>query len=142
MRAAVKATSRLPNWLGYQMALVGELIGTVAFLDMLDEAHAVLGECPEILSAVNQLIGEILIDEIGHVTLLTGGLSSAQRRGIAPILEASLAVMRRTYYRDLPEAAMRVRRRLDDYSLDIFPPTLLQRAFLPSESRRGDVWQR
>src|SRR5262245_3384991 len=69
---SVKAMAYLPESLSFTLLAAGELMGTIAFLELAERAERLLKDHPAVLACIRDLIDEILIDEVGHVTYLLG----------------------------------------------------------------------
>src|SRR6185295_15970281 len=68
IQQSVKLMAYLPESLSFTLLAAGELMGTVAFLELAERAERLLAAHPVILGRIRDLIDEILIDEVGHVT--------------------------------------------------------------------------
>jgi len=131
MQQMFKSSSYLPEAVGEPLTLVTEIIGSVAFLDMRNRAEVLLARDSELLACVRHLIDEVIIDEIGHVTVLLATLNGPQlvaARRATPIISA---VVQRFYHRDSRRDGEQLRRDVSRYSLDLFPVEVLQQAFVP-----------
>lgn len=141
MQQMFKSSSFLPEPVAEPLTLVTEIIGSVAFLDMRNRAEVLLADEPELLVAVRHLIDEVIINEIGHVTVLLATLNGPQllaARRATPIISA---LVQRFYHRDSRRDGEQSRRDVGRYSLDLFPAAVLEQAFVPEAywSPRGDA---
>jgi hypothetical protein len=67
IRVLIAVMIRLPRGIANVVILAAELAGVVLFQLLLEKARAVLSHEPAALARVEQLYGQILGDEIGHV---------------------------------------------------------------------------
>ncbi len=130
VQQSVKLMARLPRRASYMLLLAGELMGTVAFAHMASEGERLLAGYPEMATRVRELLDEILIDEVGHVTFLLGSMTGWQLAVIRRLALLYAAASRRGYYEDGPEATI-LQRGIESYSLTIMPERVLRRAFVP-----------
>jgi hypothetical protein len=68
----------LPESLSFTLLAAGELMGTIAFLELAERAERLLRDEPAVLARIRDLLDEILIDEVGHVTYLLGSMGPAR----------------------------------------------------------------
>jgi hypothetical protein len=69
--------------------LAGEILGIVTFLRLIEAVRRVLAHQPELRDALEERVTEVLIDEIGHMSLnrlLAGTGTFAGLRAILPAL--------------------------------------------------------
>jgi hypothetical protein len=132
VQQSVKLMSRLPRRASYMLLLAGELMGTVAFAHMAREGERLLGGHAELGARVRELLDEILVDEVGHVTFLLGSMNGWQLATIRRLALLYAAWSRRSYYGDDSEANV-VRNGIENYSLAIMPERVLRRAFVPAQ---------
>ncbi len=99
-RAFIRALLPLPRRLRMPLTLAGEIFGCAAFALLLERTR-VFGERPDVAERLRRLVGEILIDEAGHV------LYCRSRLGAPGLATARLALplIGRVLLRDLPEFA-------------------------------------
>jgi hypothetical protein len=131
IQQSVKVLARLPRQASYMLLLAGELMGTVAFAHMAKMGDHLLATHPEIAARVRELLDEILIDEVGHVTFLLGSMRGWQLATIRNLALGFAAWSRRSYTNDSNDAAV-LSTGIQNYSLDIMPERVLRRAFVPA----------
>src|SRR5262245_39464418 len=78
IQQSVKLMAHLPQRVSYMLLAAGELMGTVAFAYMQKMGEGLLSDYPEMHSRVRELLDEIMVDEIGHVTFRLGSMNGAQ----------------------------------------------------------------
>jgi hypothetical protein len=130
VQQSVKLMARLPRRASYMLLLAGELMGTVAFAHMAKEGERLLAAHAEVASRVRELLDEILVDEVGHVTFLLGSMNGWQLGMIRRLALLYAAWSRRSYYGE-DDQALVVRDGIENYSLAIMPERVLRRAFVP-----------
>jgi hypothetical protein len=94
LRALVTGIATLPDFLARPLTLAGEMMGVLVFLKLLDAARTVLKDAPVIRDAVEERLLEILIDEIGHVSvqrLSMGRAGLALAKALLPVVARGLA---------------------------------------------------
>jgi hypothetical protein len=91
-----------------------------------------LADHPEVATGVRELMDEILIDEVGHVTFLLGSMRGWQLSTIRQLALGYAAWSRRSYSDDENDTAV-MSRGIQNYSLDIMPERVLRRAFVPEQ---------
>ncbi len=133
VRVSVKVMKCLPKRASYMLLLAGELMGTVAFLELAGKGEQLLEGQPEMQGRVRELMDEILVDEIGHVTFLLGSLSGWQLRLIRTLARAYARFLRGGYQGHDRTAHQRLRQGIENYSLAMFPERVLRRAFVPAQ---------
>ncbi len=132
IRASVMLMARLPQRSSYLLLLAGEIMGTVAFLLLATQGEELLASRPAVRDRVRELLDEILVDEVGHVTFLLGSMTRLELTAVIPLALLYLATSRVGYYdADAAEAAL-VREGIANYSLAYFPERVLRRAFVPA----------
>lgn len=132
IQQSVKVLARLPHQASYMLLLAGELMGTVAFAHMARMGEHLLADHPELAACVRELLDEILIDEVGHVTFLLGSMRGWQLSTIRQLALGYAAWSRRSYSDDENDAAV-MSKGIQNYSLDIMPERVLRRAFVPAQ---------
>lgn len=132
IQQSVKLMAHLPRQASYMLLLAGELMGTVAFAAMARQGEALLADHPALWARVRDLLDEILIDEVGHVTFLLGSMRGWQLAVIQRLALAYAASSRRSYTDD-PRDAHIMRDGIQNYSLTIMPERVLRRAFVPPQ---------
>lgn len=130
LRQSIKSVYRLPDSAANLLMLGGELVGTLAFRDAIDDARTCLNDFPELCDLVTAMLETILVDEIGHVTFLLSLLSRRQLRALRLVMRGAVGVIGRAYMREDHDAASRYLNDLSAYSLELFPPRLRNRAFV------------
>jgi hypothetical protein len=132
IQQSVKVLARLPHQASYMLLLAGELMGTVAFAHMARMGDHLLAAHPEVAVRVRELLDEILIDEVGHVTFLLGSMRGWQLSTIRQLALGYAAWSRRSYSDDANDTAV-MSKGIQNYSLDIMPERVLRRAFVPAQ---------
>lgn len=66
-RVMVKLMVHLPRSLANVVVLCGEIVGVGIFSLLLEKARMLFAGQPEVLSRVEALFGQIMVDEVGHV---------------------------------------------------------------------------
>jgi hypothetical protein len=131
IRQSVKFMAYAPERLSFTLLGAGELMGTVAFLDLARRGERLLAAYPEIAAHVRALFDEILIDEIGHVTYLLGSMGRWQLALVRQIATGYQTFLQRGYGAEYREDTTAILAGIRDYSLTIFPERVLRRAFVP-----------
>jgi len=132
LQQSVKLMARLPRQASYMLLLAGELMGTVAFAHMARSGEALLAAHPAVCNRVRDLLDEILIDEVGHVTFLLGSMRGWQLAVIQRLALLYAASSRRGYTND-PQDNIVMGNGIRDYTLAIMPERVLRRAFVPAQ---------
>jgi hypothetical protein len=134
IQQSVKLMAHLPESLSFTLLAAGELMGTVAFLELAERAERLLADHPALLARIRDLLDEILIDEVGHVTYLLGSMGPARLSVVRATAKAYQRFTRRSYYKGMRDDAViaYMMRGIDNYSLSLFPPRVLRRAFVPA----------
>jgi hypothetical protein len=128
---SVKFMAYAPERLSFTLLGAGELMGTVAFLDLARRGDRLLAGHPEIAARVRALMDEILIDEVGHVTYLLGTMTGWQLALVRRIATGYQAFLHRGYGHDYRESVAPIVAGIRDYSLALFPERVVRRAFVP-----------
>ncbi|GIW40363.1 MAG: hypothetical protein KatS3mg076_0940 [Candidatus Binatia bacterium] len=131
IQTSVKLMARLPHRASYLLLLAGELMGTVAFLRMAEQGERLLEGHPEIQARVRELLDEILVDEIGHVTYLLGSMGRFELAITRRLAVLYSQAARRSYHGDDLSEARAIQDGILHYSLALFPERVLRRAFVP-----------
>jgi hypothetical protein len=110
-------------------------MGTIAFLEIAERAERLLRDEPAVLARIRDLLDEILIDEVGHVTYLLGSMGPARLSVVRATAKAYQRYTRNSYYKGMrDEAQLRyMMHGIENYSLALFPERVLRRAFVPKE---------
>ena len=133
IQQSVKLMAYLPESLSFTLLAAGELMGTVAFLELAERAERLLRDEPAVLERVRDLLDEILIDEVGHVTYLLGSMGPARLSVVRATAKAYQRFTRRSYYHGMRDDAViaYMMRGIENYSLALFPERVLRRSFVP-----------
>lgn len=130
-RAAIASMALLPRRLGLPVILAAEIVGCVGFRLLLEKSRTLFAAQPEVQERVGELLEEILIDELGHVTYCRarlGGFGMSMSRVLLDgIMRALLA--------DIPELGMLcgaelIEQRVRAFDLAALADGLPQRPFL------------
>jgi hypothetical protein len=135
IQQSVKLMAYLPESLSFTLLAAGELMGTVAFLELAERAERLLRDHTPILVRIRDLLDEILIDEVGHVTYLLGTMGPARLSLVRATARAYQRFTRRSYYRGMRDDSVLsyMVNGIENYSLGLFPERVLRRAFVPRE---------
>jgi hypothetical protein len=133
IQQSVKLMAYLPESLSFTLLAAGELMGTVAFLELAERAERLLAGHPVILGRIRDLLDEILIDEVGHVTYLLGSMGPARLSVVRATAKAYQRFTRRSYYKGMRDDSVMtyMMNGIENYSLGLFPARVLRRAFVP-----------
>ncbi|MFN8643814.1 MAG: TetR/AcrR family transcriptional regulator [Candidatus Binatia bacterium] len=131
IRQSVQLMAHLPRQASYMLLLAGELMGTVAFARLAQQGETLLAGHPAVAARVRELLDEILVDEVGHVTFLLGSMRGWQLAVIRRLALLYAASSGRGYSNDAGDAAA-MRDGIRHYSLAIMPERVLRRAFVPA----------
>jgi hypothetical protein len=88
-RGIVYGIAELPEAAARPVLLAGEILGIVTFLRLIEAVRRVLAHQPELRDALEERVTEVLIDEIGHMSLnrlLAGTGTFAALRAMLPAL--------------------------------------------------------
>jgi hypothetical protein len=99
-QVVIRAMVVLPDAASLPLVLCGEVVGTVGF-QLLQEALSLFAGEPEVAARLKALVGEILLDEMGHVVFNRAMLGRAQLTAA----RALLPVVVHASVRDVPELA-------------------------------------
>lgn len=132
---SVKLMAYLPESLSFTLLAAGELMGTVAFLELAERAERLLRDQPAVLACIRDLIDEILVDEVGHVTYLLGSMGAGRLSVVRATAKAYQRYTSRSYYKGMRDDSViaYMMRGIDNYSLGLFPERVLRRAFVPAQ---------
>lgn len=97
----IKAMARLPKPMSLPLVLCGEICGVAFFQLLLHKARELFGDQPGPLARIEELFGQIMVDEVGHVhfarsQLDTPGLAFAKR--LLPLVARGLVDGMPEYY--------------------------------------------
>ena len=132
VQQSVKVMARLPRQASYMLLAAGEVMGTVAFAHMAKMGEDLLASHPQMAAHVRELLDEILVDEVGHVTFLLGSMRGWQLAMIRRLALMYAAWARRSYSGDAGEARV-MTRGIENYTLALMPERVLRRAFVPAQ---------
>jgi hypothetical protein len=130
-RAIVAGIADLPEIASRPVTLAGEIIGVLTFLRLVGAVRRVFRDQPEIRDALEERVTEVLIDEVGHMSL--NRLLAAP--GTFAALRAILPVVALGTRRALPEAEalgilpVPVREALS-FDATVLPEHVRRRAFI------------
>ena len=135
IQQSVKLMAYLPEALSFTLLAAGELMGTIAFLELAQRAERLLRDQPEVLARIRDLLDEILVDEVGHVTYLLGSMGPTRLSVVRATAKAYQRFTRRSYYKGMRDDSVLqfMMQGIDNYSLALFPERVLRRAFVPKE---------
>jgi hypothetical protein len=100
IRTAYAAFARCPNWLLAPIAFGSEVMGILFYWHIWPVLEEVFANESEALERLHELLGEIMVDELGHIGERRGFLGHT---GIT-LARRSLPVMMRRFFADIPEA--------------------------------------
>jgi hypothetical protein len=99
-RALIASIAFGPEVLARPLTLAGEILGTLAFVNLFHKAQEILAHDPELRDSISERICEIMIDEIGHISfnrMRMGAAGLAQTKALLRIVALVLS-------RAIPEA--------------------------------------
>src|SRR5262249_27177400 len=88
-RAIVAGIADLPEVASRPITLAGEILGIVTLLRLVGAVRRVFGEHAEVRDALEERVTEVLIDEVGHLSLnrlLAGPGTFSALRPLLPLL--------------------------------------------------------
>jgi hypothetical protein len=100
IRTAYGAFARCPNWLLAPIAFGSEVMGMTFYRHIWRVLEEVFAAEPEALARLHELLGEIMVDELGHIGERRSFLGHT---GIT-LARKVLPVMMRRFFADIPEA--------------------------------------
>ncbi len=133
VQQSVKLMAHIPERFSLLLLAAGELMGTVAFLELASRGERLLRGQPAVQERVRDLLDEILIDEVGHVTYLLGSMTGFELSIVRRLAVLYLLGTRHGYGPGQREDTTIVRRGIERYSLGLFPERVLRRAFVPPQ---------
>jgi hypothetical protein len=104
LRATIEGMVRLPRELSLPLVYCGEIVGSVGFLLLLEVGRSLTAAQPAVQRRVEELFGQILVDEIGHVAYCRARLGTAGMLAA----RALLPLVSRALFSDVPELALLV----------------------------------
>jgi hypothetical protein len=102
MRAAYGAFARCPNWLLAPLAFGSEVMGMMFYRHIWRVLEEVFATEPEALERLHELLGEIMVDELGHI----GERRSFLGHTGVMLARQVLPVMMRRFFAAIPEAGV------------------------------------
>jgi hypothetical protein len=132
-RTAYKAFARCPDWLLAPIAFGSEVMGMMFYRHIWGVLEEVFATEPEALERLHELLGEIIVDELGHIGERRSFLGHSGVR----LARQTLPLMMRRFFADIPEAEviLDIDRMVQealvfDYSgIDV---TIIDRAWIPA----------
>jgi hypothetical protein len=100
MRTAYGAFARCPNWFLAPIAFGSEVMGMAFYRHIWRVLEEVFATEPEALERLHELLGEIMVDELGHI----GERRSFLGHPGVTFARQVLPVMMRRFFADIPEA--------------------------------------
>jgi hypothetical protein len=102
MRTTYAAFARCPNWLLAPIAFGSEIMGITFYRHIWHVLEEVFSAEPKVVERLHELLGEIMVDELGHIGERRSFLGHA---GVT-FARKVLPVMMRRFFADIPEAAV------------------------------------
>jgi hypothetical protein len=100
MRTTYAAFARCPNWLLAPVAFGSEIMGILFYQHIWRVLAEVFVTEPEALARLHELLGEIMVDELGHI----GERRSFLGHPGVMCARQFLPTMMRRFFADIPEA--------------------------------------
>jgi hypothetical protein len=133
MRTAYGTFARFPNWLLAPIAFGSELMGMTFYRHIWRLMEEVFAAEPEALERLHELLGEIMVDELGHIGERRSFLGNTGVKFARKVLP----VMMRQFFADIPEAQaildveqmLQEALRFDYSGIDV---TITARAWIPA----------
>jgi hypothetical protein len=98
-RLVVTLAGGMPHVISDVVALAAELSGVAAFRLLLESGRELFADEPDVVAQIEDLFGQILVDEVGHVRFLRSRLGPVRLR----IAAALLPLVTRGMIDDMPE---------------------------------------
>lgn len=102
MRLLIRAMTLLPSPIANIIIMDAEIAGATIFKLLLEKARELMADQPEVLNRIEDLLGQILVDEVGHVHLMRSTLGPLQLR----IAKGLLPQIAKSMVKDNPEISM------------------------------------
>jgi hypothetical protein len=102
MRAAYRAFARCPDWFLAPLAFGSEVMGMMFYRHIWRVLEEVFTTEPEALERLHELLGEIMVDELGHI----GERRSFLGHTGVMLARQVLPVMMRRFFAAIPEAGV------------------------------------
>jgi hypothetical protein len=102
MRTAYGAFARFPHWLLAPIAFSSEIMGIMFYRHIWRVFEQVFATEPEVLERLHELLGEIMVDELGHIGERRSFLGNTGVKFARQVLP----VMMRQFFAHMPEAAV------------------------------------
>jgi hypothetical protein len=100
MRAAYGAFARFPDWILAPIAFSSEVMGMVFYRHIWRVLEEVFAVEPEVVDRLHELLGEIMVDELGHIGERRSFLGNT---GVT-LARKVLPMMMHQFFADIPEA--------------------------------------
>jgi hypothetical protein len=100
MRTTYAAFARCPNWFLAPIAFGSEIMGIIFYRHIWHVLEEVFAAEPEALGRLHELLGEIMVDELGHIGERRSFLGHT---GVA-LARRCLPMMMRRFFGEIPEA--------------------------------------
>jgi hypothetical protein len=132
MRTAYAAFTRFPDWLLRPIAFSSEVMGMMFYRHIWRVLEETFATEPEALARLHELLGEIMVDELGHIGECRSYLGNA---GVK-LAHKILPVMMRQFFADIPEAGaiLDVQQMVQDalaFDYSGIDATITKRAWIP-----------
>jgi hypothetical protein len=139
MRTTYAAFARCPNWLLAPIACGSEIMGIIFYRHIWRVLEEVFATEPEALARLHELLGEIMVDELGHI----GERRSFLGRPGVTVVRLCLPSMMRRFFADIPEAAgiLDVRQMVEEalvFDYSGIETAIAERAWIPAYCRVSD----
>jgi hypothetical protein len=99
MRTAYGAFARFPGWLLAPIAFGSEVMGIMFYRHIWRTLEEIFASEPEVLGRLHELLGEIMVDELGHIGERRSFLGNTGVKFARKVLP----VMMRQFFADIPE---------------------------------------
>jgi hypothetical protein len=102
MRTAYRAFAHFPNWFLAPIAFGSEIMGLMFYRHILRVLGEVFATEPEALERLRELLGEIMVDELGHIGERRSFLGNSGVKFARKVLPG----MMRQFFANIPESAV------------------------------------